>query len=479
MVPTPSKAAGVPLPRDTILKAFFPIEELLRDGFGAGHSGGFAGGEGAVQVEDFSPVGFERFMDFFDFGMGQFVEGTGLFFSEGDEGTDEVMGFAESDALLDEVIDHIGGEKHGIRDGGGALSGDRFDSGETSGEDLEDEKGLIGGIKDGRFVFLEIAVIGKGESLHEGAEGLKVAVEAGGLAPDELEGIGVFLLGHEAGTGGEGVGELHEAELGAVPKDTVLREAGEVESDGVAGGGEVEVGVAVADGVHAVIGQAGFALGVGKAEFKRDKGAVDREGGPRNRTGTEGANIRLFVDHREAVPVAVEHFHVSEEVVRHGDGLGALQMGVARDENRLGTLRESVEFAHCLGEGVVKGFAMILEPETHIGGDLVVATAGGVEFRGGGLTFGEGLLDIHVHVFESGIPFKGAGFDLRLDGFKAGVNGVAFFGGKDADMGEHGGMGAAAFDVVGGEAVIKGNGFPEAQHERVRAIAETSAPGGL
>ncbi len=59
------------------------------------------------------------------------------------------------------------------------------------------------------------------------------------------------------------------------------------------------------------------------------------------------------------------------------------------------------------------------------------------------------------------------------------MDGVAFPGGEDADMGEHRGVGAAAFDVVGGEAVIKGNGFPEAQHERVRAIAETSAPGGL
>ncbi len=210
---------------------------------------------------------------------------------------------------------------------------------------------------------------------------------------------------------------MHEAELGAVPEDAVLGEAGEVEPDGVAGGGEIEVGVAVADGVHTVIGEAGFALGVGKAEFTGDEGAVDREGGPGDRTGTEGANICLFMDHREAVAVAVEHFHIGEEVVRHGDGLGALQMGVARDEDGLGALREGVEFAHCFGKGVVEGFAMILEPEAHIGGDLVVAAAGGVEFRGGGLAFGEGLLDIHVHVLEGGIPFKGTGFDLGLDRF--------------------------------------------------------------
>ena len=65
-----SKAAGLPLPRETTLQSFFPDEELLRDGFGAGHAGGFAGGEGAVEVEDLSPVGFEGFVNFFDFGVG-------------------------------------------------------------------------------------------------------------------------------------------------------------------------------------------------------------------------------------------------------------------------------------------------------------------------------------------------------------------------------------------------------------------------
>ena len=43
-------------------------------------------------------------------------------------------------------------------------------------------------------------------------------------------------------------------------------------------GGEVEVGVAVADGVHAVGGEAGFAFGVGEAEFAGDEGAVDGQG---------------------------------------------------------------------------------------------------------------------------------------------------------------------------------------------------------
>ena len=122
---------------------------------------------------------------------------------------------------------------------------------------------------------------------------------------------------------------------------------------------------------------------------------------------------------------------------------------------------------------------MILEPEAHIGGDLVVATAGGVELGGGGLAGGEGLLEVHVHVFKGGVPLKGAGFDFGFKGVESGVNGVAFGIAEDADLREHGGVGAAHLDVVGGETMVKGNGFPEAQHECIGRIAETSAPSGL
>ena len=248
------------------------------DGLGAGHPGGFAGGEGAVEVKDLGPVLFKGGVDFGDVFVRKFVEGGLGLFGEGDEFADGVVGVAEGDAFLDEVIDEVGGEEHGVGDRGGATLGDGFDAGETGGEDVEDEAGLVGGVEDGGFVFLQVAVVSEGEPLDEGDEGLMVAVETGGLAPDELKGVGVFLLGHEAGAGGESVRELHEAELATAPKDHVLGEAGKVEADGVAGGGEIEGGVAVADGVHTVTAEAGFALEVGKAEFAGDGVAVDGQG---------------------------------------------------------------------------------------------------------------------------------------------------------------------------------------------------------
>ena len=96
--------------------------------------------------------------------------------------------------------------------------------------------------------------------------------------------------------------------------------------------------------------------------------------------------------------MALEHFKVVEEGVCHGYGLGTLQMGVAGDDDGLGAFCEGEEFAHGFAEGVVEGFAMIFEPEAHVGGDLVVAAAGSVELGGGGFTLCEGVLDVRGHL---------------------------------------------------------------------------------
>jgi hypothetical protein len=55
---------------------------------------------------------------------------------------------------------------------------------------------------------------------------------------------------------------------------------------------------------------------------------------------------------------------------------------------------------------------LVLQPEAHRGGDLVVAAAAGVEFRAGRITGGQLRLDVHVHVFEFGLPLEFAALDF-------------------------------------------------------------------
>ena len=47
-----------------LLDAFGPVFDLCGDGFGTGHAGGFAGGEGRGRVKDLSPVCFKGGVDF-------------------------------------------------------------------------------------------------------------------------------------------------------------------------------------------------------------------------------------------------------------------------------------------------------------------------------------------------------------------------------------------------------------------------------
>jgi len=119
------------------------------------------------------------------------------------------------------------------------------------------------------------------------------------------------------------------------------------------------------------------------------------------------------------------------------------------------------------------------EPQAHVGGDLVVAGSGGVELGGGGHFFSQGLLDVHVNVLKLGAPSKLIRRDLAKDGVEAGMDGVSFLGGDQADVGEHGRVGLAAGDVEGGEAAVEGHGLAEAEHQVGGAGGEAAAPGGL
>ncbi len=87
-----------------------------------------------------------------------------------------------------------------------------------------------------------------------------------------------------------------------------------------------------------------------------------------------------------------------------GDRLAALEVGVAGDDGG-GVLLRAVE------QGVLEraddfrqqAVDLVAAVEADVGGDLVVAGAGGVEFRAGRAdASGERGLDVHVDVLERG-----------------------------------------------------------------------------
>ena len=178
---------------------------------------------------------------------------------------------------------------------------------------------------EGAFlVLLHVLRIGERQAFHDDEERLQGAEDPPGLAAHELGRVGVALLRHDRGAGGEGVGEPHEAELRRRPQHDLLGEAREVHGADRGRGERLEHEIAVGDGIERVRGRPV------EAERRRGHEAVDRERGAGERRGAERALVEAPARVGEAPAVAGEHLDIGEEMVAEGHRLRRLQMREAR-----------------------------------------------------------------------------------------------------------------------------------------------------
>ncbi len=103
-------------------------------------------------------------------------------------------------------------------------------------------------------------------------------------------------------------------------------------------------------------------------------------------------------------------------MVAKGDRLGHLQVGETGqdglrillghlDQGFLQLVEQHADLVH-----------FVAQPQAHIGGNLVVARASGVQaFAGIADQLGQAGLDVEVHVLQIEFPLKGAGFNLLRD----------------------------------------------------------------
>jgi hypothetical protein len=120
----------------------------------------------------------------------------------------------------------------------------------------------------------------------------------------------------------------------------------------------------------------------------------------------------------------------------------------------------------------------VTQPQADVGGHLVVAAAAGVQFLAGDAdAVGQARFDVHVHVFQVDAPVELAGLDFALDGLQAIDDAVALGIGQHADLGQHGGVGDRAHDVVAVQALVESDGGGEAGDEGVDGFTEAAAPG--
>ena len=178
-------------------------------------------------------------------------------------------------------------------------------------------------VEERLLVLLEVLVVGERQAVQHAVERHQAPGHARRLRAQQLGGVRVLLLRHQARARRERVGHLAEAELLARPEHDLAAELREVGGAGGGGRQVVEHEVAVRDGVERVLRDAA------EAELLGHEHAAGVEVDPGERAGAERQVVRGRHAEVEALEVAAELPEVGQQVVREVDRLGALQVRVA------------------------------------------------------------------------------------------------------------------------------------------------------
>lgn len=184
------------------------------------------------------------------------------------------------------------------------------------------------------------------------------------------------------------------------------------------------------------------------------------------------AAVDPLADLAQPLDVVGEGEAVAQHPVAPADGLGALKVGVARHDVVdlcLGALRDDAQEAL---EGGLELVELVAQPHAHIGGDLLVAAAAGVQLPRDVLAddlaqaASVGGVDVLV---GAGDDLEGAGLPLLLDLEQAGLDLLELSLGEAAGFCVCAGEGDGAEDVLLVEDVVEGEGFVLLLHEGVEA----------
>ena len=385
--------------------------------------------------------------------------------------TRDLVGGAEGEALLHQVVGQVGGVDEAAPGRAEHILGNGLHGGHHGSGHGQAHLDGVYAIEDALLVLLHILVVGQRNALEGGEQGDEVAVDTTRLAADQLGHVGVLLLGHDGGAGGVGVGELHELELPAGPQNDLLREAGEVHHQEGAGGYELHREVAVGDAVQGVEDDAV------EAQFGGLEAAVGVVGGSRQGAGADGGKVHAAAHVLQAVDVAEEHHGVGHEVVAEGDGLGALEVGVAGHDGGgvgLGLLGQGLNEVADQGDDLGD---LVAEVHTDIQGHLVVAASGGVELLAHvPQPLGEHLLHEHMDILAGHVDGEGSRLDVGEDPLKARDEGVGLGLGDDVTGGQHSGVSHTPRDVLTIHTGVEVDGGIEIVGDLIGVAVGTACP---
>jgi hypothetical protein len=120
------------------------------------------------------------------------------------------------------------------------------------------------------------------------------------------------------------------------------------------------------------------------------------------------------------------------------------------------------------------------QPQSHIGGDLVVARAAGVQpLAGIARELGQAPFDVQVHVLERQLPGELAALDLAADLRQPALDRRQVVGAEHAHLRQHRRMGERAGNVRQGQALVEVHAGRVAQHELGHRLGKAAGPAGV
>ena len=214
-----------------------------------------------------------------------------------------------------------------------------------------------------------------------------------------------------------------------------------------------------------------------EAEQVRLHAAVRVVGGSGQGAAADGRDVHALLRVGEPAQIPQQHHDVGHQIMAEGDRLGPLEVGIAGHDARLVLLGPVGERRGQVPHQAGYGIALLLQVHAHVQRDLIVAAAGGVElFARVADALGEHLLHEHMDVLAAGIHRQGAAADIREDLAQAGAQLVALGVGDDAPGREHGGVGHAAADVLGVQALVKADGGVEVVRQGIGIAGGYTGP---
>src|SRR5262249_32022208 len=154
-----------------------------------------------------------------------------------------------------------------------------------------------------------------------------------------------------------------------------------------------------------------------------------------------------------------------------------LQVRVAGQDQIAVALGRLQQGALQLLQPAVDNVEGVAQPQLHVGDDLVVAAAAGVQLAAEvAEALDQGALDVRVDVFQPDVEGELPGVYLGGDDVKGGGELLGLVARQQADLGEHAGVGLAGADVVAVEAVVEADRLGECLDAVVGGAAEAAAP---